>query len=276
MVAKQKKKFYVMECKASGINAEFYLNDIPIIRRGPELGMKYGGPCNQYLIDGINELSAIIVPGKAPSETLYSKTGRQRIKLEEDASVKAELSIYPFGAVMGGPSKKVLMSVDWKLDKDQKMVFQKVISARADLGKLFGEWEWQKAPRIELNEDTIKEIHKFIENLHMSLAAGDPDLFLEFGEMRLKDIEKAFDLVPGEKEELIRKVTLDDAEQDWWGMEDINPDDYDLRLCAQDKMVEVINKDWKPILQESPDLEGGVGTYSMTISKLDDKWKIVR
>lgn len=276
MVAKKKKQFYVIECKSSGVNAEFYLNDIPIIRRGPELGMKYGGPCNQYLIDGVNELSVIIVPGEIPSETLHSKAGRQRIKFEEEASVKAELSIYPFGSVMGGPSKKVLMSVDWKLEKEKWMVFQKVISARMDLGKLFGEWEWQKAPRIELNEDTLKEIHKFIKDLHMSLAAGDPELLLEFGEPRLKDIEKAFDLVPGEKEELIRKVTLDDAEQDWWGMEDINPDNYDLRLCAEDRMVEIVNKEWKPILQESPDPEGGVGSYSMTISKLDGKWKIVR
>ncbi|GEM_PF-2500277 len=276
MVDKKKKKFYVFECTASGVNAEFYLNDIPIIRRGPELGRSYGGPCNQYLIDGVNELSAILVPGDSPSESLHSKGGRQRIKLEEEAFVKAELSIYPFGAVMGGPAKKVLMSIDWKLEANQWMVFQKAIGARMDLGKLFGEWEWQKAPRIELNEETVKEIHKFIEDLHLSLAAGDPDLFLELGEPRLKDLEKAFDSPPGEKEELIRKVTLDDAEQDWWGMEDINPDDYDLRLCAHDKMVEIINKKWKPILQESPDLEGGVGTYSMTISKLDDQWKIVR
>jgi hypothetical protein len=276
MVKKTKKQFYVFECSADGVNAEFYINDIPIIRRGEEFGKKYGGPCNQYLIDGVNELSAILVPGEIPSESLSSKTGRTRIKLKEKASVKAELSVYPFGAVMGGPAKKVLMSVDFQLEPDQWMVFQKVISARTDLGKLFGEWEWQKAPRIELTPDTLKEIQKFIKDLHMSLAAGDPELFLELGEPRLKDIEKAFDLIPGEKADLIRTVTLDDAEQDWWGVEDLNPDDYDLRLCAHDRMVEIINKKWKPILQEHPDPEGGVGTYSMTISKLNGKWKIVR
>jgi hypothetical protein len=271
-----KKIFYVLECKTSGINAEFYLNDIPIERRGKEFGNFYGGPCNQYLVDGVNEMSAIIIPGEIPSESLHSKTGRKRIKLEEKVEVKAELSIYPFGSIVGGPDKKVLMSFDWQLESNQWMVFQKVISSRADLGKLFGEWEWQKAPRIELNSKTLKEIYKFIEELHKSLSVGDPEPFLELGALRLKDTDKAFNLIPGEKADLIRKVTLDDSEQYWWGMEDLNPEDYDLRLCANEKMVEVINKKWKPILQESPDEEGGVGTYSMCISKIDDKWQIVR
>lgn len=276
MVKKTKKKFYVLECYSTGVNAEFYLNDVPIIRRGEKLGKRYGGPCNQYLIDGVNELSVILHPGKTPSESLYSKKGRQRIKLEEDAEVKADLSVYPFGSVMGGPAKKVLANIHWQLGEGEHTVFQKVISARVDLGKLFGEWEWQKAERVELNEETLEEIHKFIKDLHLSLAAGDPEPFLELGEPRLKDIEKAFDLVPGQKADLIRTVTLDDAEQDWWGIEDLNPDNYDLRLCAQDRMVEIIQKDWEPILRESPDPEGGVGSYSMTISKLDGEWKIVR
>ena len=60
--------FYVFECLARGCVAEFYLNDIPIIRRGSGVGLEYGGQVNQYLVDGTNELTIVVNPGPVPGE----------------------------------------------------------------------------------------------------------------------------------------------------------------------------------------------------------------
>lgn len=276
MKKKPKTKFYVLECASEDCDAEFYLNDIPIVRRGPKLGPFYGGQSNQYLIDGCNEIAIVVNPGPTPSQALSRKSVRfPRVSIKP-AKVTARLALYPFGAVVGGPDAKELMKVEWVSSSDEPTVYPKVVSCESDLGELFGSWEWESAPRLELNDPTRKEIVKFVENLHLSLAAGDPELFIDLGAPRLNDMEKAYGQDPGSKSEMLRNIMQVDVQESWWGMQALAPGQYDFRLCARDRMVEVIGKDWKPVITEEADDDGGVGSYPMLLSKIKDKWRIVR
>lgn len=269
--------YYVFECAVDNCTAEFYLNDIPIVMRSQDGGRLFGGQVNELVVDGINEIDAVIYPGPQPGQALSGPGGKRDRFVAADAKVFAALSTYPPGAVVGGPDRKQLIRMEWAADPDGwPEVLPKVMSAAQDLGPLLGEWAWEGAPRITLDEDTCQEIADFLGVLHAALAAGDPEPFIEAGAIRLEEVEKAFDLKPGSKAEHVRKVTLRDAAEPWWGLQPLNPANFDLRLCAADRLVECIGRDFQPVLKETPDEDGGVGHYDMLLAKIDDRWQIVR
>lgn len=270
-------QYYVFECAVDNCDAEFYLNDIPVVLRKKDGGRLFGGQVNELVVDSVNEIGAVINPGIEPGTAITGIGGKRDRFAAEDAKLFAALSIYPKGAVVGGPDRKELLRIEWEADSDGlPEVFPKVVSVSQDLGPLFGEWAWESAPRITLDDDTVKEIEEFLTALQASLAEGDPELFIEESAIRLEEIEKAFELKAGAKAEHVRKVTLRDAAEPWWGMQPLDPGKFDLRLCACDRMVECVGRDFQPLLKENPDEDGGVGFYDMLLSKIDGQWQIVR
>lgn len=274
-LSKPEKVFYVFECTAEGCVAEFYLNDIPIVRRGPDLGQFYAGQANQYVCDGANEITIVIGTGSTPSRALAGDSpARQQIALN-NARASARLARYPFGSVVGGPDAQELMRVDWDAGTDLTKYVPLVAGASADLGPIYGSWTWQSAPAVGLDSDSRNEIRDFLNLLAGTLAAGDAGPFIEAGSSRLADTERAYSLKPGERAEMIRRITAEDAAQPWWGIVPLDDSQFDLRVCGRGRLVECIGRDWLPILREKPDPEGGFGTYSMFIAKIEGAWHIV-
>lgn len=268
--------FYVLECEVENCDAEFYLNDIPIIRRGPALGRFFAGQSNQYLIDGVNELAIVVNPGPTPGEALVG-SGRERGPLPGgEARAVAKLSTYPYGSISGGPDGRELLSLEWRATGDTPQIFPRVATARGELGTSLGTWQWQNAARLEMGELLVEEIEGFLRPLHLSLLAGSPDVLIEASQIRIAETENAYSLEPGEKERQIRTVTRQEAKTDWWGLLPLEPEQFDFRLCAHDRLVECIGKDWEPVLRENVDREGGQGTYSLFLGLIDDEWHIVR
>ena len=269
--------YYVFECAVDYCSAEFYLNDIPVVLRSQDGGRLFGGQINELVVDGVNEIGAVIHPGPQPGRALTGKEGKRDRFVAKDAKVFAALSTYPPGAVVGGPDRRQLIRLDWEADPESwPEVFPKVVSTTEDLGPCLGEWQWENAPRLILDKDTRQEIVYFLGTLHKSLADGDPEPFLEASTIRLAEVEKAYGLKPGTKAAHVRKVTLRDAAQPWWGMQPLNPEAFDLRLCAGGRLVECIGRDFQPLLKERPDEDGGVGMYDMLLAKIEGQWRIVR
>ena len=269
--------YYVFECAVDNCAAEFYLNDIPIVLRSQDGGRLFGGQVNELVVDGINEIGAVIQPGPQPGQSLTGRGGKRDRFVAKEAKVFAALSTYPPGAVVGGPDRTQLIRLEWDGEPDGwPEVFPKVVAQAEDLGPLLGEWAWEGAPRITLDEPTRQEITDFLGTIHAALSAGDPEVFIEAGAVRLAEVEKAFDLKPGSKAEHVRKVTLRDAAAPWWGLQSLDTGQFDLRLCAAGRLVECIGRDFQPVLKENPDDDGGVGQYDMLLARIDDQWQIVR
>ncbi len=269
--------FYVLECMADGCVAEFYLNDVPVVGRGPDLGKQYAGQSNQYLVDGLNEISILVNPGPTPSKAIHGPGGRRIRAAAPGAKASASLCRYPFGATVGGPSREELARAEWFGPAgDAPVVFPLVVTARKDLGKLAGRWEWESSERIALDAESRAGIGMLLSELRTSLDAGDPEPFIEAGRTRLAELALAYGQPPGKKERIIRKAMDDDSSQPWWGMQDLDPKQFDFRLCGRNRLVEALNADWNPCLREKPDPSSGVGLYGMMIGRSGGRWKILR
>jgi hypothetical protein len=280
-VAQKDIVYYVLECEVRGVEAEFHLNDVPVIRRGQDIGRFYSGQCNHLLVDGVNELAVLVRPGPEPALALAGGADGRRPAVLQDkegpATLSASLCRYPFGAVAGGPDREELMRLDWTARVDGRpQMFPLAVAAHQDLGPLFGRWQWQDAPQVALDEADRAAVRTLLLELHMALQAGDPEPFLELSAVRLEEAERAFGLAPGSKAAHIRKVTEQEAQEEWWGMQVLQPADFALRLCGPGRLVECVARDWLPILREKPDMEGGFSTYSMFLARLDGQWRIVR
>src|SRR4051812_3796246 len=96
--------FYILECKAEGCEAEFFLNGVPVLTRGaPRWGAFTGVPVNPLVVDGENSLEVVVRPGDVPSESRTGPFGPKQLVPCKDEFVQAKLVRYPIGAVVGGP-----------------------------------------------------------------------------------------------------------------------------------------------------------------------------
>ncbi len=269
--------FYVLELTVEKCMAELYLNDIPIARRGMDCGYFYGVPVNEFIVNGKNEIALVLEPGDRPSHAYTGKEGqRGRFVPDKEAKITAILGTYPCGAVVGGPDRTELAAIGWTPDDGSPLMFPQVRSVRVDIWPPFAPWKWEQAPPITLDEETLGEIDAFIKDLHLSLSAAFHEPFLEKCTLRFSEIEQAHYLPPGNRASEARRVFPDIMDTPSWAMQPLQEIAYDLRLCARERMVQLISKDWQAILRQTPNEKGEGIFFSMFLSKIEGKWEVVR
>jgi hypothetical protein len=275
--------FYVIECRANGVDVEFHLNGIPIVIRGPKYGQAQGCPVNHNIIDGVNEISMVVRPGPVPSQADTGPGGKKwKGKATSLESAHIRLSKYPHGSVVGGPEGVELVRIDWpvkdeKVNRDdfQEGEFPFRMSAKIELGQVNGPWQWQSAPRLSLEKERAA-VTELLTRLHTSLNARDPEPFLEASALRLVELGKAYGKSPRNYAEAVRKITREDTADEKWGLEPLKPEEFDLRTVADGRMIECIAKDWRPILREKPAKDGSLSHYHMTVARIAGELRIVR
>lgn len=268
--------FYVIECAAENVFAEFYLNDIPLFVRGPVLGIYADSPVNQYTVDGVNTLSILVRPGPTPAEARSGENGEKTIVQPKGDKAHVRLVGYPYGALSGGDEGQELLRLDWNGHEEDEFEFPLELSARVDLGEIHGPWCWQDAPILELNDDTRKSVHEFLEAARKDLAAANAEAHIDRVRLHLRELARAYDSRASTKMNLIRTSLAEDKAQPGFGFEELDPESYSLRLCAGGRLIQCVGKDWEPLIKQLPGPDGDTASYEMMIAKIDGEWKVVR
>jgi hypothetical protein len=288
---------YTLEVRAKGCLAEFFLNDVPLVRRGEgdgrELGANAAFPVNQYLHAGANEVTIVVHPGPTPGTAAgLGGVRAQRITLPEpevqgeageahsnpdpEVCARATLARTPRGGVAGGHDTETLLKVSYEgRDDGRPEPFPRVHSGAVELEGLPAEWPWEQAQRHVAVDDAMRqEIRALLTTLHASLGAGDVEPFIELSRPRLEDIAGAYGASPLDKVEELRQMAAADAAQPDFALEPLAPE-LDLRICGEGRLVEVLTPQWRAPLREVPRAEGA-GSYVMLVAKVDGSWRIVR
>lgn len=277
-MASKTKVFYVLLAEAEGVEAEFFVNDVPIVRRSGEGAMTdYSGPCNQDLVPGWNVITAVIGPGSTPSSTLRGSPARRQATLDK-ARVQVRLMRYPEGAVSGAPGGDLLAQLEWEApDLARPITLPRVVSAGVDLGPLGGRWRWQDATPLTLDEATVREVTTFLETLHGLLSKKDLARFLALTQARLSDVERAYKRRSGEKAAEVLNAVKDEVQKAEWGMLPLEPEAWDLRLVGSNRLVDCVRRDGAPILREKPRAPTNISVeWPARVAKLDGVWHVVR
>jgi len=96
----------------------------------------------------------------------------------------------------------------------------------------------------------LSEISSYIEKFHAAFSTSNRQEILNLARVRLQEIDKAY---PGtdplqENARFLRNVEKRKQNAHW----KVTPQrhtQFDFRVCANGRMVEIINADWKPTIR---------------------------
>lgn len=280
-------RMYVAECYTEKINAEFYINDIPLTIRGPGFGSSFIAPINQYLSNTSNEISVIIKPGDFPSRAKIGPiTGSVLDYPGEDEKALMRICSYPEGAVVGGPEGEELASIVWpekrtaskniEINDYELNSYPLKKSELFDIGTIFkNPKNLRNLSKLKINEKLKFSIAMFLNQLHSAISAGDSDLFVQLTLSRIEDNANSYNKSIEENKNLIKAGLKENLKKKGWKLTDLDPQSYDLRLCFNDKLIHCISKDWKPVIREIPDKDETVGYYDIFVGLLNKKWQVL-
>ena len=261
-----------LEINKKNCDVELYVNGIPMERSS--LNQEFASiPVHQYLVDSTNEIELVINPGPTPSQ---ARTVRRELDTTGVRAV-ARLVKYPVDAYPGDASGEVLGTVQWIGQNAKKEIFPKTVATKIELGPLFGRSQWQDAEQVILDKKTLTEISTYVEKFYAAFLASKGQELLDFAKVVLEEGDRAY---PGKNPAEENAMFLKDVEErkrdKHWKVTPLRPALYDFRVCANGRMVEIINSDWKPTIRGIFENSGDEYSYNMFLSKIKGQWVMVR
>ena len=77
---------------------------------------------------------------------------------------------------------------------------------------------------------------------------------------------------PGMMEAMFEEQIAMYSERPRWKPGSLSRDDHDLRLVADERMIEATAKDWRPIVR----MQGGAFAYRVMLGHIGGEWQILR
>lgn len=261
-----------VEVNKQNCDVELYVNGIPMRRSSINQAVA-SIPAHQYLVDGVNEIELVVNPGPTPTQ---ARTAQRELDATGVHAV-ARLVKYPVGVYPGDTSGEVLGTVQWTGQSSKKEVFPKVVTAKIDLGSMFGRWQWQDAEQVMMDKKTLSEVTNYAANFFAAFSASNGQEMLNFAHLRLEEGSKAY---PGKVLAEDNSLFLRDVEErkknTHWKVTPLQPALFDFRVCANGRMVEMVNSDWKPPFRGTFEGSDEEYSYRMFLSKIKGQWKMVR
>ncbi|WP_026375735.1 hypothetical protein [Aestuariibacter salexigens] len=262
---------YIKDC-----SAEFYFNDIPVRLMGEGENF-HSMNAHHLLLDGTNQMEVVINPGPTPSTVRELDEQQNTDGLKNKPSVCIRLMSYPVGAFAGDTKNgRILMQLNWEYDAEQHkdIRFPYSVSDTRDLGPMLGPWIWQQCQPIDLLTD-MAAIEKTAELIYNAFVSGDAQTVVRYCDPSLKDIGKA---LPAYGEQEFRSDMLTDISSNRLlasKAEPFNKDSTDFRLCANGRMVQLINSDWSHTIRSPEDDEGERYELPAFLGKIQNQWYVV-
>jgi len=262
------------QIQAEGCTAELYVNGIPVSRIDPDRTPFESVAVEQHLIPGRNRIEVLVEPGPHPSvartEGRYADLGA--------ATAVGRLVRFADG-VFAEPSRgDVLVEVKFEPDPDHPgpRVFPASVSTEVDLGPANGRWAWQDAPVLELDEPTVAEAARVLDAIAAGYQSLSAQTLWALSELNIKDTLRAYPAL----DEAALRADLELILQHYGQKpERVHPraaDQHDFRVVAGGRMIECVDRDWKPSLRlKDPDDESAI-PYPVLLARIDGRLGIVR
>jgi hypothetical protein len=238
-----------LEIRIKRCPAEVFLNRIPIKRLLPNQQLSISVPAMQYLRQTQNLLEVVIFPGPEPARCRESGG----VHDTKGASVRARVVTYRDGEFTGGDTGDVICEVKWEGKGSESTPI--ILSASGAGTPTAGPWAWETASVLSLERDG-EAIHAEIRKIHELFKNGNAVELLNKMRTFIKESARAYPAWDIKEIEatLLRDISRNSERKDQ--IEDLDPQRFSLRLCAEGRLVECIDKDWLPIFRTKPQADG--------------------
>lgn len=264
------------QLEVAGCTAELWLNGIPVMRLDQSPGRVpiENFAVHQLLVPGTNMLEIVVEPGSTPS---VSRTERHELLFKKMSAV-GRLIRFEEGASGLVEEGHLLTEVNFRWDDptlNDRMMFPKSSGMQVEMGSAFGQWGWQKAPDLVLDEATIAEARAVLDEVEAALRAFDEKRFWELTELQIKDVLRAY---PALTESAMRSELATMIANIKKGKDPVfarDPANHDFRIVGQGKLLQCIDKDWTTSFKVR-DPDGDALSYRIMLARIDGRLRIVR
>lgn len=243
---------YKLQIECSDLQVEVLVNDLPVFIQNGGQRTK-NTLINQWTIDGRNRL---VVRLRADEEVEPSKANSYL----EISLVENEESLYNF---VWTPKDS---------EKPLPQTTRKVFNSDSN----FGEWAWQKAELLKLNETTNKEINRFIQKVQETLNSANINETMAIFRIKAEEQATAFGMDINNRIFQQRAFFEQWFSENGWRMERIDYEKLSYSLYGDNRVILVNYQNGDDVLQSAPVGEGEIVSFPLFISKISGTWMIVR
>ena len=246
---------------------EVWLNDIPLMRAnaGPDPKL-LTLPVAEYLRDGDNVVTVVPYPGATPSMSRQS----QPTQLSQDARFETRLVFYEEGEFPGSGGGREAIKL--AAGADSAMALGPMTGRRSVQGR-GGPWAWERAKLLSLTSDVRAQLVRAIQFAHSAFANLDVDALQNFGQPYFADHARAYPAISASvRAERFRRGFAARPGDPPWKVAPLDPAALDLRPCAEGRLVELIDRDFRPVLRA----ESVHYPFPMFVGLLDGRWHMLR
>jgi hypothetical protein len=236
-----------VDLRIVGCEAEVWLNDFPIHRASAiDSPVFLSRPVAEFVQDGDNLLTVIPSPGTTPSTSRQSRAH----PLPPGSAIEARLVSYEEGDFPGSGAGKEIIAVRYENPAGALPAVARPIAHRRTLQHGGTPWGWQRAKALSLDPGTSDLILRATQMAHAAFAERNADFFLRLGQIYFSEYARAYPGMSAERrEQRFRAGFAGRPEQPEWRIAPLDPINFDFRLCADGRLVELICKDFKPVLR---------------------------
>ena len=263
-----------LELLVKGCSAEMYVNDIALPKVTSPGQPFIARPAHLFLLNGLNKFELLVEPGSTPSTAREGQVPQKK----PEARARARLAQYEEGAYVGSDDGEILAQLEWHADPAAVPLPFFPISHTGEFHFKhdLGPWAWQKVDsQVSLERDRA-ELLALTTRLHHAFEAGVPELILEIIRPCLEDEVKT---LPGESVDgLLSRIANDirgnAGRRDF--VRPFEPEQVDFRLLADGRLVDLVYRDWGPILDTLPQPDGEIYPLQIRLGKVGGRFQIIR
>lgn len=262
-------RLLVLRLESQGCAAEALFNGVPLARVGPAAPVATV-PVHEFTFAGGNEIELVVhpgPPGAPPSPEPMIADGQSWASLR--------LLLPRSGGVAHPASARTLAQIDWGPAADE--VFEAPVAQRrsVELPISFPRWRWIDAPVIPDSPTLKAEVAKYLLDIAVGLARGNPEPLIQASRLKLEDLALAYQRNLADDVGRLRVHV-----QQLHAAQPLKPalpaaGKLLLRAVAGGRLLECLRPDGSPLLQ-SAIAGGGSIAWPLRLAAIDGRFYVLR
>lgn len=258
----------MLHLEVSGCHAEALLNGVPVARVGPTQSLARL-PVHEYTLQGGNELELVVQP--APAAGFGVEPTAEPQLSDGKAWATLRLLLPRVGSVAHPANARTLAQIDWAPPAQQVYEAPVSLPRRVELPISFPRWRWVDAPPIEDTPTLKAEVARYLLDIAIGLAQGNPEPLIQASRLRLEELAQAYQRPLADDVARLRAhvQALHAAEPLTPPLP--SPATLLLRPVAEARLVECLAADGLPALR-SPRGAGGWAYWPLRLARVEGQF----
>ncbi|MFO0627514.1 MAG: hypothetical protein U0325_18040 [Polyangiales bacterium] len=262
-------KALCLEAAVEDCDAEVYVNGIPLGRiygdgvRNNQLALTV----NDYLVNGANHVELLIDPGERPSQA------RSPQPAKETAGVFAWLRLAEYGAGenIGGGGGRTLREIQYEGEGGERPRPLSLSEEVSVASQYPAPWAWERAEPLVMSGALVGEATRFVEDLWHIMSTRDVAGQNALSELNVREGCLAYGSDYRQTRADHNAMLGDIFGDPTFAMRPLAYEDFDFRLCANNRLIECVGRDGKPVIISAPDREGTVMRVPLFLGRINGR-----